>query len=79
MLHLIAIGIVYCVSRIPAFGKQRDLDGNQTADFGMHVSAVGQQLQRTDDVRFAMAKVGQYQRNVKGRAEIGPGAKYAGK
>ena len=78
LLHLIAIGIVYCASRIPAFGKQRDLDGNPTADFGMHVSAMGQHLQQTDDVRFAMSKVGQYQRNVKGRSKIGPDSESAG-
>ena len=65
LLHLFALGFVYCVSRFPIFGKPRVPPRDAVSDFGKHVTALGKHLQRSGDVEYARQKVDQYQRTVK--------------
>ena len=61
LLHLAALGIVFCLARSPIFGRPRELGGESPVDFGKHVAALGQLLARTRDRNYAQARLAQYQ------------------
>jgi hypothetical protein len=60
LLHLILVGIVFCLSVFPIFGRARELAKEDCSDFGSHVRAVGQLLERTGDRQDAQARLAQY-------------------
>ncbi len=54
------LGILLCVALFPIFGRPRRLPRRTTSDFGMHVEAVGQLLQKTHDRSFALQAIHDY-------------------
>lgn len=61
LLHLTMLGILFCFCVFPIFGRARQLPPDSTADFGKHVSAVGDLLERGHDAAYAQQRVQQYQ------------------
>jgi hypothetical protein len=60
-LHLAVVGIILCFSRFPIFGRARDLEPSGVSDFGRHVQALGELLQRSGDTAHAAARLSHYQ------------------
>jgi hypothetical protein len=60
LLHLTMLGIVYCIARWPIFGRAKELPVDSKADFGKHISALGELLKKTKDTAYADARVQQY-------------------
>lgn len=60
IIHLILLGIVYCLARSPIFGRARELPGEAPADFGKHVTALGRLMERSKDRAYAEQRVQQY-------------------
>lgn len=53
LLHLIALGLLYCFARFPIFGRPRRLPVGSASDFGKHLFAVGELLERTRNAAYA--------------------------
>ena len=64
-LQLGALGLIFCYSRLPIFGRPRPLAAGQLADFGRHVAALASLLGRTRDAKFAAERVAHYQEVVR--------------
>lgn len=64
-LHLVTVGLIFCYSRYPIFGRARPLDPPALADFGRHVAALGTLLERTRDRAYALNRVAHYQQAVR--------------
>jgi len=60
LLHLAAVGIIFCVSRFPIFGRPRDPEPEATSDFGRHIDAVAEFLQRSGASAHAAARLLHY-------------------
>ena len=69
LLHLAAVGILFCFSRLPIFGRARTLPPPPSSDFGQHIDAVARLLKHTDNHAYATTRVLNYQQNVRGRQE----------
>jgi len=65
-LHLAVVGVVFCISRWPIFGLPRELAPGGTSDFGKHVHAMAELLQRSRDRSYAMTRFLHYQQTTKG-------------
>ena len=50
LLQLAAVGVIFCFSRWPVFGRPRRPAAEPTADFAKHVAAVGRLLARTREL-----------------------------
>jgi hypothetical protein len=61
LMHLAVLGIIFCFSRAPIFGIPRSPKAQGTSDFGKHVEAVGELLERSGDEAFAAAKLQHYE------------------
>jgi hypothetical protein len=61
MLHLVFAGLIYCFYVCPIFGRPKHLPDERLADFGMHIAAVGDLLERGQDYAYAKAQIDQYQ------------------
>lgn len=68
VLHLIAIGILYCFGALPIFGRPRRLPADTVSDFGAHISAVGELLQYSGDRNAARKTLEEYYQVVKNAA-----------
>lgn len=64
-LHFAALGIAFCIAMFPIFGRARTLPNASRSDFGQHVAALGQLLQKTKDTFFAESRIRQYQTQAK--------------
>ena len=64
-LHLTLLGIAYCFACTAIFGRPRELNPEPRADFGKHVTALGQLLARTRNREYAEARLLQYQQQGK--------------
>lgn len=60
-IHFAALGIVYCISVFPIFGRPQHLPGQARSDFGQHIAALGELLRGTKDTEFAEMRIRQYQ------------------
>ncbi len=69
LLHLTMLGIVYCIARWPIFGRPKQLESDGTADFGKHITALGELLQKTKDSAYAHARLQHYR--TQGKRESG--------
>lgn len=67
LLHLAAAGILFCFSRLPIFGRPRELPPPPTSDFALHVDAVARLMERSGDRSYATARVMHYHQTVRGR------------
>lgn len=59
LLHLAALGIIFCFARWPIFGRPRLPAAETIADFGKHVAAVGRLLARSRDWAYAQGHLPQ--------------------
>jgi hypothetical protein len=57
LLHCAVLGIIFCFARWPIFGRPKTPPAEILSDFGKHVQAVGQLMQRTRDRSYAMAQL----------------------
>lgn len=64
LVHLSIVGLIFCFARYPIFGVPRDPLAANTADFGKHIDAFGEQLQRTKDAKYAWGRLKHYQQLV---------------
>lgn len=60
LLHLALLGVIFCFSRWPIFGRPVEESTTYEADFGRHVIAMGELLERTGDVHYALDRVERY-------------------
>ena len=65
ILHLIALGVFFCFVRFPIFGRPRTLPPETTSDFGQHLQALGELLEKTGDREYARERLHFYQQHVK--------------
>ena len=72
VVHLTMLGIVLCLARWPIFGRPKELPAETPADFGRHVTALGQLLARTKNLTYAQQRLAQYQQ----QARRGSGASH---
>ena len=72
VIHLTIFGIVYCLARWPVFGRPKEIPGENPADFGRHVAALGQLLSRSRNLTYAQSRLAQYQQ----QARRGSGASH---
>jgi hypothetical protein len=61
LMHLAAVGILFCFFRFPIFGRPRDPEPKGTSDFGRHIQALGELLERSGNRELAAARLAQYQ------------------
>jgi hypothetical protein len=57
LLHLAAVGIIFCFARWPIFGRPKVPPVETISDFGNHIDAVGQLMRRTRNRDFALARL----------------------
>ena len=69
LLHLAAVGIIFCLCRAPVFGRPRQLQPRQNSDFGKHVEALGELFERSGNRSYAMARVLHYQQTARGKED----------
>jgi hypothetical protein len=73
LLHVAALGLVFCFARMPIFGVPRDPREVSLSDFGKHITAFGELLHLTRDRGYAQSRLDHYHQTVHGAAN--PGAK----
>jgi hypothetical protein len=78
LMHLMGLGIVYCVFAFPIFGRPRELAADSPSDFGKHVDALGGLLERTGDAAYAQARLRHYQQTVRRDQAASPPVHAAG-
>jgi hypothetical protein len=64
-IHLVILGIIFCFANSAIFGRPKELPGEATADFGRHVTALGQLMARSKDRVYAEQRIAQYQQQGK--------------
>jgi hypothetical protein len=62
--HLALLGILFCFVRWPIFGRPKTPPQQTGVDFGQHLGALGNLLERTGDKNYAQLRLEQYQRSV---------------
>ncbi len=65
LLHLIGFGLLFCFTAWPIFGRAKRLPTATVSDFGAHVEAVGELLERTRDRKTARLIFENYQKLTK--------------
>ncbi|MGO8690186.1 MAG: DUF4350 domain-containing protein [Thermoguttaceae bacterium] len=66
LMHMAAVGILFCFARWPIFGRPREAPGEPVADFGKHIDALALLLARSRDRSHAMARLLHYQQTTRG-------------
>ena len=64
-VHLAVMGVLFCIWRWPIFGLPRQLDPEAPSDFGKHIRAMAELLERSHDETYAMTRVLHYQQTTK--------------
>jgi len=74
ILHLVAVGILFCFAVLPIFGRPRQLPRPAVSDFAAHIAAVGELLQFSGDRNAAKRTLDEYNKVVRtaGRKSAGP-------
>jgi hypothetical protein len=65
LVHLTALGILACVSLFPVFGRPRELTARTSSDFGQHIEALGELLEKTGDREYAVQRLQTYHEHVR--------------
>ncbi len=60
LIHVTVLGILYCFSVFPIFGRPKRLPARDNSDFGRHITALGYLLSKTNDQQFARMQIAQY-------------------
>ena len=61
LLHLTVLGIIFCFAVFPIFGRPQQLAPEALSDFGKHITAVGELLERVGDESQARRRIEIYQ------------------
>ncbi len=64
LLHLAAVGVIFCFVRWPVFGRPRRLKRVAESDFGRHIAAEAELLKRSGDRTYAAARLLHYRQAV---------------
>jgi hypothetical protein len=65
MLHLFTLGVILVFAYWPIFGVARELDAESQSDFGKHIEALGESLERTERGDYARQRLEYYRANVR--------------
>jgi hypothetical protein len=65
LLHLVALGILLLACLFPIFGRPRRLERSGASDFGRHIAALGDLLQRTREIGYATSRLAHYHQYVR--------------
>ena len=65
LAHICLLGILFCFSRFPIFGRPREIRSQATSDFASHIDAVARLLSRTGDEDYARARLQHYRQIVR--------------
>lgn len=65
LLHLAIVGILFCFARFPLFGRPGEPEPETASDFGKHIDALGELLERSGDTAYALSRLAHYQQVVK--------------
>ena len=60
LLQLAAVGIIFCFSRWPIFGRAKKTETENNSDFARHVDALADLLKRSRDRAYAMERILNY-------------------
>ncbi len=60
LLHLTALGLVFCCAVFPIFGRPKPIIESVRSDFRRHVTALGALLAKTGDTQYARAQRDHY-------------------
>ena len=66
LLHFAAVGVILCFWRWPIFGRPSPPEPPGASDFGKHIDAVAGLLHRSRDRTYAMSRLRDYHKRVKG-------------
>jgi hypothetical protein len=64
LLHLAAVGVIFCFVRWPIFGRPRRLKRVAQSDFGRHIAAEAELLKRSGDRTYAASRLLHYRQLV---------------
>jgi hypothetical protein len=78
LLHFVVAGLVLLVGRMAVFGRPGEWALGSASDFGKHVQALGELLERTQDVPYAQQRLTDYQEKVK-RDTLGSAGRLTGR
>ncbi len=70
LIHLAALGVVFCAARIGVFGLPRELASDSLSDYGRHADAVGELLRKTGDRTYAEDVLAVYDQWAGGKREV---------
>jgi hypothetical protein len=68
LLHLAIVGILFCFARYPIFGRPREPQPEDRSDFGRHIQALGEMLERSNDAGYAYERLLHYRQK---NSEVG--------
>ncbi|MBX3411297.1 MAG: hypothetical protein KF708_01165 [Pirellulales bacterium] len=68
LLHLALVGVLFAFARYWIFGIPRESRVEHEADFGQHVDALGQLLEKTRDAEYARERLAHYRLASRGEA-----------
>ncbi|MCA9213516.1 MAG: hypothetical protein KDB27_10650 [Planctomycetales bacterium] len=66
MFHATMLGILFCICVFPIFGRPKELAAESVSDFGKHIAAYGELLQKVGGASFARAKLKHYRDSTHG-------------
>lgn len=58
--HLVVLGILYCVAMFPIFGRPKQLPREAVSDFGKHITALGEMLEKSRNATYARQLLANY-------------------
>lgn len=64
-IHAAFLGIAAMIAAFPIFGRPKQLPKPSTSDFGQHIDAVGDMMQRSNDRDYAVRTIAEYFRIVR--------------
>jgi hypothetical protein len=65
MMHLALVGILFCFALFPIFGRPHEPREAPLSDFGKHIHALGELLQRSGDEGYARQQLRHYHEQVR--------------
>ncbi len=68
LLHLAIVGVIFCFVRYPIFGRPREPSVEGRSDFGKHIEAMAEMLERSGDATYAQERLLHYRET---KADLG--------
>ncbi len=70
--HWMVLGVLFCFSVFPIFGRPKSLETETVADFGQHIDALAALLERTGDTAYAHQQLDLYHKAPRGEKDSLP-------